>query len=207
MFIGYVRVSKTDGSQSTDPQKDALIAAGVSPDNIYEDYHSGANEKREGFMACMKALREGDTLVVYAIDRLGRVMLHLAKIITELKSKNVALKVLFGFGADVDIHSPSGGFIFNIFGAQAELERQLIIERTKIGLAAARARGRFGGRPRKMDATTIKMIAAAMSDRTTVVKDLAQKFGISKISIYKHVGADGTLTAKGQQVIDKEKKR
>lgn len=206
MLVGYARVSKSDNSQTTDPQKDALIAAGVNPKYIYEDYESGSKEKRTGFDACMRSLKEGDILVIYAIDRIGRVVLHLAKIIAELKSKSVGLKVLFGFGANIDIHTPSGNYIYNIFSAQAELESQLIRERTRIGLAAARARGRIGGRPRKMDAATIRMVSGAMSDKNTVVAELIKKLDVCYASIYKYVKPDGSFTEEGQKVIDKDKK-
>jgi DNA invertase Pin-like site-specific DNA recombinase len=139
MVIGDMRVSKADGAQSTDLQRDALIAAGVSPAQLYEDHTSGKREDRPGLAACLKALREGDTLLVWKLDRLGRDLRHLINIVHDLTGRGVGLKVLTGQGAAIDTMSAAGKRVFGIFGALAEFERDLIVERTKAGLASARA--------------------------------------------------------------------
>ena len=139
MLIGYMRVSKADGSQSTDLQRDALIGAGVSPSHLYEDLASGRRDDRPGLAACLKALREGDTLLVWKLDRLGRDLRHLINTVHDLTARSVGLKVLTGHGAAVDTTTAAGKLVFGIFAALAEFERELISERTMAGLASARA--------------------------------------------------------------------
>ena len=146
MLVGYMRVSKTDGSQVNDLQRDALLAAGIDNRHLYEDAASGKRDDRSGLAACLKALREGDTLIVWKLDRLGRDLRHLVNTVHDLTARGIGFKVLSGHGASIDTTSPSGKLVFGIFAALAEFERELIIERTKAGMAAARARGRNGGR-------------------------------------------------------------
>lgn len=146
-LIGYMRVSKADGSQSTDLQRDALLAAGVDPEHIYEDKASGKKEDRPELASCLKALRPGDTLLVWKLDRLGRNLRHLVNIVHDLTARGVGLKVLTGQGAAIDTTSAQGKLVFGIFAALAEFERELISERTKAGLESARARGRKGDVP------------------------------------------------------------
>ncbi|EEI64016.1 resolvase, N-terminal domain protein [Corynebacterium glucuronolyticum ATCC 51866] len=144
-LIGYMRVSKSDGSQTTDLQRDALLAAGVDPGHLYEDKASDKSEDRPHLDACLKALRSGDTLLVWKLDRLGRNLRHLVNIVHDLTARGVGLKVLTGQGAAIDTTSTQGKLVFGIFAALAEFERELISERTKAGLESARARGRKGG--------------------------------------------------------------
>lgn len=144
-LIGYMRVSKSDGSQTTDLQRDALLAADVDPGHLYEDKASGKSEDRPHLDACLKALRSGDTLLVWKLDRLGRNLRHLVNIVHDLTARGVGLKVLTGQGAAIDTTSAQGKLVFGIFAALAEFERELISERTKAGLESARARGRKGG--------------------------------------------------------------
>ena len=157
MLIGYVRVSKSEGSQTLEPQRDALLAAGVEPDRIYQDLASGRHDARPGLTECLKALQPGNTLVIWKLDRLGRDLRHLVTTAEQLRSRGVGLKVLTGAGAQIDTTTANGRLAFGIFAAFAEFERELITERTQAGLAAARARGRLGGRPRKMDRATLTM--------------------------------------------------
>ena len=144
MLIGYARVSKADGSQSLDLQRDALLAAGVDEGRIYSDRASGKKDERPGLEACLKALRQGDVLVVWKLDRLGRSLHHLVKTVTRLSECDIGLKVLTGQGAQIDTTTAAGRLSFGIFAALAEFESELIRERTVAGLQAARARGRKG---------------------------------------------------------------
>jgi DNA invertase Pin-like site-specific DNA recombinase len=150
MHIGYMRVSKTDGRQVLDLQRDALVAAGVKPQHLYEDLASGRREDRSGLAAWLKALREGDVLVVWKLDRLGRDLRHLINTVHDLTTHGIGLQVLTGHGAALDTTTAAGKLVFGMFAALAEFERELIAERTRAGLAAARAQGRKGGTPFKM---------------------------------------------------------
>ena len=149
-LIGYMRVSKADGSQVLDLQRDALLAAGVPERHLYSDTASGKKDDRPGLAACLQALREGDTLVVWKLDRLGHSLRHLVNVVHELTNRDIGLKVLTGQGAAIDTTTPAGKLVFGIFASLAEFERDLISERTRAGLASARARGRKGGRRPKM---------------------------------------------------------
>lgn len=192
MLIGYVRVSKADGSQVLDAQVDELIKAGVEKDRIYADKASGKTDNRPGLENCLKSLQPGNSLVIWKLDRLGRSLQDLVKIVEGLNKKNIGLKVLTGHGAKIDTSTSHGKLIFGIFASLAEFERELIIERTKAGLAAARARGRLGGRPRKMDVNTLKIALSAMKDRNTIANDLAKKLNITTTTLYYYVNSDGT---------------
>jgi DNA invertase Pin-like site-specific DNA recombinase len=133
-----------DGSQTVDLKRDALIDAGVDAARIYEDRASGRLDARPGLEATLKALQPGDTLMVWKLDRLGRNLRHLVNTVHELATRGVGFKVLTGHGASIDTTTPSGKLVFGIFAALSEFERELISERTKAGLASARARGRQG---------------------------------------------------------------
>ncbi len=146
MLIGYARISKADGSQSLDLQRDALREAGVSDDAIYQDQASGQREDRPGLAAFLKAARQGDVIVVWRLDRLGRNLRHLVNLVQDLNDRDIGIRVLAGQGASIDTTTASGKFVFALFAALAEFERELIRERTLAGLASARARGRKGGR-------------------------------------------------------------
>lgn len=142
MLIGYARVSKADGSQSLDLQHDALRAAGVERDNIYDDLASGGRDDRPGLTACLKSLRDGDVLVVWKLDRLGRSLAHLVNTVKELSDRKIGLRVLTGKGAQIDTTTASGRMVFGIFATLAEFERDLIREREfSSALATARSRG------------------------------------------------------------------
>ena len=201
MLIGYMRVSKADGSQSTDLQRDALISAGVSPAHLYEDQASGRRDERPGLTACLKALRDGDTLLVWKLDRLGRNLRHLVNTVHELTARGVGLKVLTGQGAAIDTTTAAGKLVFGIFAALAEFERELISERTVAGLASARARGRKGGRPFKMTAAKVRLAMAAMGQPETIVGDLCKELGVTRQTLYRHVSPKGELRPDGLKLI------
>lgn len=202
MLIGYLRVSKQDGSQTVDLQRDVLIAAGVEAANIYEDYASGRLDNRPGLLAALKTVRTGDTLVVWKLDRLGRNLRHLINTVLELVERDVGFKVLTGQGASIDTTTPAGKLVFGIFAALAEFERELISERTKAGLASARARGHRGGAPFKMTPAKVRTAQAAMGKPETIVSALCRELGISRQTLYRHVGPDGSLRKDGQKVLE-----
>ena len=196
-----MRVSKADGSQATDLQRDALLEAGVEPEALYEDKASGKSDDRPHLAACLKALRAGDTLLVWKLDRLGRDLRHLVNIVHELTERGVGLKVLTGQGAAIDTTTASGKLVFGIFAALAEFERELISERTKAGRASARARGRKGGRPYKMTPAKIRLAMASMGKKDTNVGALYKELGITRQTLYRHVSPTGELREPGQKVL------
>src|ERR1700682_5953145 len=203
MLVGYVRVSKADGSQVTDLQRDALLAAGVGRAHIYEDTTSGRRDDRPGLAACLKALRERDTLIVWKLDRLGRDLRHLVNTVHELTTRGIGLKVLTGQGAAIDTTTAAGKLVFGIFAALAEFERELIRERTIAGLAAARARGRVGGRKRKMTPAKLRLAQAALGKRGTIVADLCEELGVSTQTLYRHLSPTGELRTNGRKILSR----
>ncbi len=202
MLVGYVRVSKTDGTQNLDLQNDALLEAGVDPEKIYSDQCSGKKADRPGLEACIKALRKHDTLVVWKLDRLGRSLHDLVTLVQKLSNKEIGLKVLTGKGANIDTSTPTGKMFFGFFAVLAEFERDLIVERTKAGLESARARGKKGGRKFQLTKAQIRLAQAAMGNRETNVTQLCKELGISRPTLYRYVDADGRLRKSAKQVLD-----
>ncbi len=201
MLLGYARVSKADGSQVLDLQKDALIAAGVSPETIYSDMASGKRDDRPGLAAALKSARTGDTLIVWKLDRLGRDLRHLVNTVHDLEKRGIAFKVLSGQGAEIDTTTPAGKMVFGIFASLASYERELIRERTISGLAAARARGRKGGRPFTMTPAKVRLAQASMGKPETVVSNLCKELGVTRQTIYRYVGPDGSLRDQGRKLL------
>ena len=201
MLVGYMRVSKADGSQALDLQRDALLAAGVEARHLYEDRASGRRDDRPGLAACLKALRAGDVLLVWKLDRLGRDLRHLVNLVHELTGRGVGLRVLAGQGASIDTTTANGRLVFGIFGALAEFERELIVERTRAGLASARARGRSGGRPFKMTAAKLRLAQAAMGKPGTKVAELCAELGVTRQTLYRHVDPTGALRPDGEKLL------
>jgi len=201
MLIGYARISKADGSQSLDLQRDALAQAGVATEATYADQVSGKRDRRPGLDACLKALRAGDVLVVWKLDRLGRDLRHLVNVVQDLTERDIGLRVLAGQGAQIDTTTPAGRLIFGIFAALAEFERELIRERTVAGLAAARARGRRGGRKFALSKAQVRLAQAAMADRDTSVAALAAALGVKPVTLYRYVGPTGELRENGKRVL------
>ena len=163
----------------------------------------GKREDRPGLVACLKALREGDTLIVWKLDRLGRDLRHLVNIVDDLKKRDIGFKVLAGHGASIDTTTANGKLVFGIFAALAEFERELIVERTRAGLAAARARGRCGGRPYKMTAAKLRLAMAAMGQPETVVGELCAELGITRQTLYRHVDPKGKPRPDGTKLLGK----
>jgi len=176
MIVGYARVSTTD--QDTAMQTDALRRAGC--ERIYEESKSGKSKDRPELNRCLDVLRGGDVLVVWRLDRLGRSLKDLIEVVSELESKGIGFQSL---NESIDTTSPSGKLIFHVFAALSEFERSLIQERTKAGLAAARARGRKGGRPKKLTRDQIRKAKAMLSDPMMTKSEVAKHFGVSRVTL------------------------
>ena len=198
MLIGYARVSKADGSQSLDPQRDALRAEDVDAVNVYHDFASGVRDDRPGLDSCLRALRKGDVLVVWKLDRLGRNLAHLVNTVQDLSARGVGLRVLTGQGAQIDT-TAAGRLVFGIFAALAEFERELIRERTLAGLKSARPQGRQevrvvespgaagpgrDGPPRHLRGGTVQRTRYQAGD-----------------ALYRYVGPQGQLREQGEKVL------
>ena len=207
MLIGYMRVSKADGSQGLDLQRDALLAVGVKPSQLYEDQASGKKDDRPGLEACLKSLRDGDTLIVWKLDRLGRNLRHLVNTIHDLMEHKIGFRVLSGQGTTIDTSTAGGRLIFGIFAALAEFERELIRERTIAGLSSARARGRNGGRPYTMTPAKLRLAQAAMAKRDSTVGDLCKELGVTRQTLYRFVDPKGELRADGTKLLKRKGQR
>lgn len=180
MKIGYARVSTDD--QSLDLQKDALQSAGV--DQIYEEKASARTADRVELGNCLKALREGDTLVVWRLDRLGRSLKDLVSIIEDLGTRGIGFVSL---QESIDTTSATGKLIFHIIASLAEFERALTVERVKAGLSAARARGRKGGKPRALSDADMQIVMSLWNDKSISVTSIAERFKISRPALYESV--------------------
>jgi DNA invertase Pin-like site-specific DNA recombinase len=182
MLIGYARVSTIE--QTLDLQQDALRQAGC--EQVFTDHISSAKSERPGLNQALEFVRSGDILVVWKLDRLGRSLKQLIEIVTELQKRNIGLRSLT---ENIDTTSPGGKLIFHIFGSLAEFERDLIRERTLAGLAAARARGRRGGRPRVASLNDERKIARAQvlfNDKQYSIKDICEMLQVSRATLYRY---------------------
>jgi DNA invertase Pin-like site-specific DNA recombinase len=179
MNIGYARVSTQD--QNLDLQNDALKAAGC--EKIYTDKMSGAKTDRPGLEKILGFIRKGDTLVVWKLDRLGRSLKHLIQVMQLLDDRGVYFKSV---QESLDTSTPGGKLIFHVFGALAEFERDIIRERTLAGLASARARGRVGGRPRKLSKKQVEMAKNLMADINIPITEICETMGVSKATLYRY---------------------
>lgn len=161
MLVGYMRVSTDAEKQSTDLQYDALLSACVDERHLFQDKGSGTKTDRPGLQECLAYLKPGDTLVVWKLDRLGRSLPHLLSVVGRLREKQVGFRSLT---ENIDTTTIQGDLLFNIFGALAQFERALIVERVNAGLAAAARRGRRGGRPRAVGSEKLEQILAALEN-------------------------------------------
>ena len=180
MLIGYARVSTED--QSLDLQRDALKGCGC--ERVFEDKVSGAKTERPGLTRALEELREGDTLVVWRLDRLGRSLKDLIIRAEELKERDIGLRSL---QESIDTTSSGGQLIFHMFGALAEFERNLIRERTHVGLSAARARGRMGGRKKVLDVKQRRHAVDLYRSRKHTVREICDLMGIARATLYAYV--------------------
>ena len=195
--IGYARVSTREGQQVFDRQVDALRAAGC--ERLYDDRGSGASADRPGLKACLDYLRTGDVLVVLDLDRLGRRAGELIRLVDELEGRGVGFRAL---NAAFDTTTPAGRAFLQIQAAFAEMERNLIRQRIAEGIAAARARGRKGGRPRVMTPGKLRYAQHLMADRTRGIPAICRELGEMPASAFYHyLHADGSLKAPGRKLL------
>ena len=179
MLVGYMRVSSDSDRQSTDLQRDALLAAGVDARHLYEDHASGVKDDRAGLTEALAFVQPGDVLVVWKLDRLGRSLSHLLEIVNTLKGRQVSFRSLT---EGMDTTTASGELLFHVFGALAQYERALIQERVVAGLAAARRRGRIGGRPKAIVGEKLDAIVAALNAGMTKAA-ACRNFGVKRTTL------------------------
>jgi DNA invertase Pin-like site-specific DNA recombinase len=183
MLIGYARVSTNE--QHLDLQRDALLKAGVNSKNLYTDTITGTKQERPGLEAGLSHLRDGDTFVVWRLDRLGRSLKHLIETVTALQQQQIAFKSIT---ENIDTSTATGQLVFHIFGALAEFERNLIKERTTAGLDAARTRGRTGGRPKPRGyASKVAMAKKLYADKANSIEDICNTLHISRATLYRYL--------------------
>ena len=197
MKIGYARISTPD--QSLDLQRDALTAAGC--EQIFEDVASGAKDERRGLAEAITYARDGDTLTVWKLDRLGRSLKHLIETVNQLQAKGI------GFASvqeNIDTTTSGGKLIFHVFGALAEFERELIRERTQAGLKAARARGKQGGRPRSLTPEKVELAQALMSNPDVSIASICQTLHISAPTLYRYCPSPFTQKARERETEQKQ---
>lgn len=201
-LVGYARISTSEGGQIMDRQLDALAAAGR--ERVFEDRASGATgaKDRPGLKACLDWLRAGDVLVVLDLDRLGRLASELVQLIDTLAARQIGFRAL---NSPMDTTTPQGRAFLQIQAAFAEMERNVIRQRVREGLAAARARGRKGGRPRVMTADKLRYARHLMADRERSIPSIcAELGGIRPSTLYHYLHADGALKRPGQELLGNE---
>ena len=186
MLVGYARISTLE--QNLDLQRDALFSAGC--EKVFTDIASGIQDNREGLKETLNYLRSGDTLIVWKLDRLGRTLKHLIETVNTLATKSISFCSL---QENLDTTTSSGKLIFHLFGALAEFERELIRERTRAGLKAARTRGHKGGRPRKLNIAQIKMAKLLISEGSTSITEICRTLGISRSTFYRRLENNNCL--------------
>ncbi|MGI0034599.1 MAG: recombinase family protein [Nitrososphaera sp.] len=180
MLIGYARVSTQD--QTLNLQKDALEKIGCS--KIFTDTGSGAKAERIGLEEALEYVREGDTIVVWRLDRLGRSLKHLIETITDLNNRKIGFKSI---QENIDTTTSGGKLVFHIFGALAEFERDIIRERTNAGLQAARARGRKGGRPRILSGKKVAHLQELYNNKSNSISEICKTLNISRATLYRYI--------------------
>lgn len=196
-LIGYARVSTTEGRQLLDRQLDALKEAGC--ERVFEDHASGADSARPGLAACLDHLRKGDVLVVLDLDRLGRLAGELIALIDNLENRGIAFRDL---NSPMDTTTPVGRAFLQIQAAFAEMERNVIKQRIREGIKAARARGRRGGRPRIMTADKLRYAQHLMADCDRSIPEICRELGdIPTSTLYHYLHANGALKEPGQKLL------
>jgi len=191
MLVGYMRVSSDSDRQSTDLQRDALLAVGVDARHLFEDRASGAKDDRPGLAKTLAFVQPGDVLVVWKLDRLGRSLSHLLTIVNTLRERQVAFRSLT---EGMDTSTASGELLFHVFGALAQYERALLKERVVAGLAAARRRGRIGGRPPAIVGEKLDTIIAALNDGMSKAA-VCRNFGVKRTTLIETLARIGWPTS------------
>lgn len=197
MKVGYARVSTKD--QVLDGQIDALNQSGC--ERIFTDRASGVREDRLGLKELMSFIRKGDTLVIWKLDRLGRGLKHLISFVEDLRAKGIGLKSLT---EDIDTTSPGGALIFNVFASIAQFERDIIKERTRIGLSAAKARGRMGGRKLKLSREKINHAVELYRSNSKTISEICNIIGISRAQFYEYMRKEGIVSLSHKSVLEKQ---
>lgn len=200
VLLGYARVSTLE--QNAELQQDALSAAGCW--RVFTDHVSGAKEERPELGRVLEQLRDGDTLVVWRLDRLGRSLRHLIDVVAELSERGVGFRSIT---EQVDTTTSGGRLVFHVFGALAEFERDLIRERTLAGLQAARRRGRMGGRPALMTADKTTTARRMYEQQELTVEQIARALGVSRSTIYRALNRTGSITHRREQLIAEDGQR
>lgn len=193
MLVGYARVSTQD--QRHELQLDALHAAGC--EKVFTEKASGAQRERAQLGAAVGYMRRGDTLVVWKLDRLARSMRQLIETVEGLETDGIGFRSLT---EAIDTTTPGGRLVFHVFGALAEFERSIIAERTRAGLDAARARGRLGGRPAKLDEADLRAARAMLASDGFTVAEVARRLGVAPATLYRHLPAARSTVPRGEPV-------
>ena len=196
MLVGYMRVSTAE--QNLALQRDALLSSGVAPERIYDDICAGTVTTRPGLTRALDVAREGDALVIWKLDRIGRSLRHVVELVAGLHAKGIGLKVLTG---GIDTTSSTGRLVFGIFATLAEFERDLILERTMAGLAAARAGGGAGGRPRVLPGAMRRRAFRFLAVGCNTATDVAEQLGISVSTLYAYVDGEGQAKSRAQRLL------
>ncbi|MCY7284839.1 MAG: recombinase family protein [Cyanobacteria bacterium CAN_BIN43] len=191
MLVGYMRVSSESDRQNTDLQRDALLAAGVDSRHLFEDHASGAVDDRHGLAKVLSFVKSGDVLVVWKLDRLGRSLPHLLTIVNTLKEKQVAFRSLT---EGMDTTTASGELLFHVFGALVQYERALTRERVVAGLAAAKRRGRIGGRPHAIVGEKLEAILVALCGGMSKAA-VCRNFGVKRTTLIETLARVGWPSA------------
>lgn len=203
MLIGYMRVSKSDGSQNLNPQKDALLHAGVKERNIFQDYGSGKHANLPGLKACLEVLRSGDTLMVWQLDRLNRNMYELVRMIKDLEERGIFLKTLMGGLTNVDTTTPLGNLLVGVLATISHFERSLIAERVKCGLKEARSRGRVGGNRYIITPEKLILIKAQAENngQMKTMNQICYEQGLKQSAVCAYITRKGILKEKGKKFL------
>lgn len=180
MLVGYMRVSSENERQVFDLQYDALVGVGIDPRHIFQDKASGVRDNRQGLQEALDYLKEGDCLVVWKLDRLGRSLINLINIVEGFKKKGISFKSIT---EQIDTTTPHGEFLFSVFGALAQYERALTKERIMNGLTAAKKRGRIGGRPKSISVEKMIAIREALNSGTSK-SSVCRTFNVKRTTLY-----------------------
>jgi DNA invertase Pin-like site-specific DNA recombinase len=189
MLVGYMRISSETDRQVLDLQYDALLQEGVDPRNIFQDKASGVRDNRDGLQKALDYLKEGDCLIVWKLDRLGRSLSHLIRLVDGFKKKKIGFRSIT---EQMDTSTPHGEFLFSVFGALAQYECALTKERIMAGLGAAKKRGKIGGRPRAISSEKMHAINEALKLGTSKAA-ICRTFNVKRTTLYDNLDKNTNL--------------